>query len=380
VNPAGANLSMEPPLDHIELLARVRFSLDHAMRLSPGAEKSRAEFMANEITRTRREFVRVTPRLMPSVHRAVAQAASKLMLAHEPEVYVESDPTPNASAIMHEDQYVIRLHSGLVTLLAPEELASIVGHEIGHATLRHSFDIPRDEAQETFFHELRRAQEVSADRAGLLSVEDPIFALRAELKVACGLGAPYISADMDEFIAHISAAREDHDAPWEAETTHPHLSLRFWAQQRFIESDVFRALRGESGGTPLDTIEKEIEERFLGAGSSAAFRATADHVHEALAWLGVMIVAEDSEVTEDERSVLVEFVGKIWADDATVYARRHGLEAVERRAVETLAPLRFSNQRSRMRIEKAVIEFGMRTQKQDRATAMIQLIAQAIAP
>lgn len=374
------NLSMEPPLDHVELLARVRFSLDHAMRLSPGAEKSRAEFMQDEIARTRREFVRVTPRLMPGVHKAVEQAASRLMLTAEPEVYIESDPTPNASAIVDADQFVIRLHSGLVALLATEELASIVGHEIGHATLRHSFDVPRDRAQETFFLELRRAQEISADRAGLLSVEDPIFALRAELKVACGLGAPHISADIDAFIEQISAAPDDHDAPWESQTTHPHLALRFWAQQRFLESDVYRSLRGQTGGTPIESIEREIEERFHGAGSSSAFRATADHVHEALAWLGVMIVAEDAEVTETERAVLVEFVGRIWADDATVYARRHGLDAVQRRAVETLEPLRFSNQRSRARIEKAVRELGERTQKHERAEAMIKLIAEAIAP
>lgn len=371
---ADASFASEPPLDHRELLARVRFSLDQPMRLSPASEKSRAEFMRDEIARTRREFVRVTPKLLPVVHAAVLKAAERLMLPNEPQVYVESAPSPNACVIMDGDAYVIRLSSGLVALLRPEELPAIIGHEIGHAALRHTFDLPGDDVEATFMLELRRAQEISADRAGLLSVDDPMLALRAEIKVACGLGEPYLAQDLDAFIEQISTPPEDHDAPWEAQTTHPHLSLRFWAQQRFLESDVYRALVAKSGGIPLESIEREIEERFLGAGSSAAFRATADHVHEALAWLGILIVAEDNEVTEVERALLVEFVGRIWADDAATYARRHGLEAVRRRALETLEPLRFSAHRSRERVELALVELGSRSGQKSRADEMLKMI------
>jgi hypothetical protein len=368
------NFASEPPLDHQELLARVRFSLDQPMRVSPGAEKSRAEFMRTEIARTHREFVRVTPKLLPGVHKAVLKAAERLMLPTEPQVFIESASSPNACVIMDGDRFVIRLHSGLVALLEPDELPSIIGHEIGHAIYRHAVEIPSDEVQETFFLESRRAQEISADRAGLLAVDDPMSALRAEIKVACGLGEPYLAKDLDGFIEQISTPPEDHDAPWEAETTHPHLALRFWAQQRFLESDVYLSLTGKSGGTPLEAIEREIEERFLGAGSSAAFRATADHVHEALAWLGIMIVAEDKEVTEVERALLVEFVGRIWADDAATYARRHGLEAVRRRALETLEPLRFSSPRSRDRVESALVELAKRTGHEARAGEILKLV------
>lgn len=370
----NANYTLDAPLDHRELLARVRFSLDQPMRMTPGSEKARAEFMRDEIAKTYREFVRVTPRLMPGVHKAVLKAAERLMLPTEPQVFVESASSPNAYVITEGDRFVIRLHSGLIRLLEPDELPAIIGHEIGHATYRHAFETPSDEVQETLLLETRRAQEISADRAGLLSVDDPMSALRAEIKAACGLGEPYLAKDLDGFIEQISTPPEDHDAPWEAETTHPHLALRFWAQQRFLESDVYLALVGKTGGTPLDAIEREIEERFLGAGSSAAFRATADHVHEALAWLGIMIVAEDKEVTEVERALLVEFVGRIWADDAATYARRHGLEAVRRRALETLEPLRFSGSRSRERVESALVELGRRAGHEARAGEMLGLI------
>jgi len=74
-------------------------------------------------------------------------------------------------------------------------------------------------------------------------------------------------------------------------------------------------------------LSMEIEERFHGAGSSEAFRKTADHVHEALAWLGILLIAQDNEVTTLEHAVLAEFVGKIWADDSYAYAKRHGRRA-----------------------------------------------------
>ncbi len=370
----------EPPLDHAELLARVRFSLDDQMRLSEAALKERAETFETVQAVSRTSLVRVSPRLMPRVHAAVMAACERLMLPEEPEVYVESDPQPNAGALSNGEQYIIKLHSGLIQLLEPEELAAIVGHELAHAGYRHMIEGPESESQALFTYERRRAQEISADRVGLLAVADPHHALHAEIKVACGLGAPHLTPDIDAFIDQISKAPADIDAPWEAASTHPTLALRFWSQRQFMESDVYRSLKGIAGGRPYDDVEREIEERFHGAGSSRAFRATADHVHESLAWLGVLIVTTDNDVSVVEREVLVEFVGRIWADDAYAYAKRHGLPAVERRAVETLAPLRFSNLRARRRVEDAVREFGKRVSAPERTQEMLKLIERAVAP
>jgi hypothetical protein len=370
----------EPPLDHAELLARVRFSLDEPMRLTEGALRERADAFETLRSMSRTSLVRVNSRLMPRVHAAVTVACERLMLCEEPEIYVESDPEPNAGALSNGAQYIIKLNSGLIQLLEPEELSAIVGHELGHAGYRHMIEGPESESQAVFTFERRRAQEISADRVGLLAVADPHHALHAEIKVACGLGAPHLTPDIDAFIAQMSQAPVDLDAPWEAGSTHPSLALRFWAQRQFMESDVYRSLRGLPGGRPYDEVEREIEERFHGAGSSRAFRATADHVHESLAWLGILIVANDNDVTTVEREVLVEFVGRIWADDAYAYAKRHGMNAVERRAKETLAPLRFSNLRARRRVEDAVREFSKRVSAPDRAQEMLKLIEHAVAP
>lgn len=368
------------PLDHHELAARVRFSLDEPMRISRDALKERKEAFDALRAMSSTQAVRVTPRLMPQVHAAIRRACENLLVATEPEVYVVCSAEPNAEVVSHGNDWFVRLHSGLVQILEPVELAAVVGHEIGHAALLHAIEAPDSRAQATFALERSRAQEISADRVGLIAAGDATHALRAEIKVACGLSGAHLTTDLDAFIEQISTPPEDHDAPWEMARTHPTLALRFWAQRAFAESDLYRSLRGESGGRPFDQVEREIEERFHATGSSAAFRATADHVHESLAWLGILIVAHDGEFSENERETLVEFVGRIWADDAFAYARRHGLPAVERRAIETLGPLRFSSLRTRHRIESAVREMADRANAQPRLEGALQLIARAVEP
>jgi hypothetical protein len=275
-------------------------------------------------------------------------------------------------------RYFIKLYSGLVKLLDPEELQAVVGHEVGHATMRHMIEPPETERQATFTYERRRAQEISADRMGVVAVEDPMSALRAEIKVGCGLDSPHLCVDVDAFIEQISTPPSDLDAPWEAESTHPTMAMRFWAQRHFIDSDLFRGIKGLAGGRPIDEVEREIEERFHGAGSSAAFRATADHVHESLAWLGILVVAKDGVLSATEHSALSEIVGCIWADDAFAYARRHGMDAVERRAIETLSPLRFSNARARLRVEQNLRTLATRTGGAGRLAEMLKLIERAL--
>lgn len=374
MKPHPSSYAGEPPLDHRELLARVRFSLDQPIRPTPETEREFGEATRSAISQTRRTLVRVTAKLLPEVYKAVQQASERLMLANAPDVFIEADPCANACALIDGDRYVITVNSGLVTLLEPDELPFVIGHEIGHAGFRHGSAEPESEAQALLLLESRRAQEISADRAGLLSVDDPKSGLRAGIKVACGLGSPFLSRRLDAFIEQLSTPSEDEDATWEAESDHPDLALRYWAQQRFLDSDVYHALTGKHGGCALADIEREIEDRFLSAGSSAAFRVSADKVHEALAWLGVLIVSDDENVTETERTVLVELVGRIWADDATIYAKRHGLDAVRRRAIEALQPLRFTNARPRERVESALVELGDRIGREERAREILQMI------
>jgi len=355
-----AAVVIDPPLDSDELFARLRFSLDDPGRGTPGEGVN--DYEREEVRhRIRMTMVRATERLMPDVHRAVRVACERLMIEAPPEVFVQADPSPNAHILMDGGEPIVLLHSGLFSILETDELTTVVGHELGHWGLRHPPPGPEDDSTvvTALAREAARAAEVSADRVALAAAKDFRSALRVEVKLACGLGAKHLRLDdLDAFIGELETGPIEADRKWEAFSTHPEMQFRFWAQHQFSQTDRFRSVVGAAGGLPWMEVEQAIEDRFLSLGGGLAFRWTVDALHEALAWIGVLLVAEDEIVTDEEHERLVQLVGMVWAEDATIYARRHGLDAVRRRAKETLQPLKAAHARNRARLETSIQTFA----------------------
>lgn len=371
----------EAPLDTDELCARARFTLDEPMPLSQEEWADRKVTLERERNKIRANAVLVSKLTMPDLSRMVEEVAKRLLISRPPAVYVRFDPTPNASVMLREQEHeaVVVLHSALVDLLTIDELSTIIGHEYGHAAMRHLRRTPESAISEALILDRMRAQEVSADRIGLIAAGSVQTGVRAEFKLASGLSDRHMCFAFDEVVrdaeATMRALEREHDVPG---ATHPDFPFRIWAQAKFAQSDVFASLTGGSGGIPLAQIEVEIEEHFLAIGGGSVFRATADYVHEALAWIAVLIVVEDDEVTETEREALVQLVGTVWADDAVAYARRHGLDAVRRRALSTLNGLERAGSRTRKRLETSIRDFGRRTSATARTNEMLAMLKDAL--
>lgn len=377
---APSSWTLEPPIDHGELCQRVRFSLDDPPPPTEAQLDRRRKQMIERREFYRSTMLRVSPRLMPELHRTVQQAAQRLMLSAEPEVFVKADPSLNAHA-MHTpgEAPVVVLHSAIIHLLSPDELAAVIGHEIGHTTFAHGSGSREAESVHGEMLELEnsRAAEISADRVGVLAAPSLEAALFAELKMASGLGNAHLHLDVEAVLENLNRRSEEFDRNWEI-NTHPELTLRFWAEHAFAQSDLFRSLRGESGGRPFAEVEREIEERFLALGGGIAFRSAADLLHESLAWLGVLIVSEDGNVTDQERDTLVRHVGLLWAEDACAYARRHGRKAVERRARETVRGLVHTGARTRSRLLRQLEALAHGAGDPDRLQAMTEFVQKVL--
>ena len=367
---------IDPPIDRDEVFARLRFSLDDPHRQAAGRGASEHD-QAERRHQLRSSQVRVTEALMPEIHRVVREACERLMIEDPPEVFMSASPSANAHCVVDGGSPVIILDSGLFSLLEVDEVAAVVGHELGHWGLRHPPPIHEHDSNVVMAleREAARAAEVSADRVALAAAPDFRTALRAEVKLACGLSSKHLRLeDLDAFIAQLDTGRIEADRKWEAFSTHPELQFRFWAQHRFAATDRFRSVRSQTGGEPWQEVEREIEERFLALGGGLAFRWTVDHLHEGLAWLGTLLVCEDETVTDRERDQLVQLVGAVWADDATAFARRHGLEMVKRRAAETIEPLRHAPRRTHERIERSMREFAIAIEASERLEDVIGLL------
>jgi len=351
---------IDPPVDRDEVFARLRFSLDDARRRPAGQGASEHD-QAERRHQIRSSQVRITEALMPEIHRMVRQACERLMIDSPPPFFMSASPSANAHCLVDGGEPVVILDAGLFALLEVEEVAAVVGHELGHWGMRHPPPIAEHDSPvvTALEREGARAAEVSADRVALAAAPDVPTALRAEIKLACGLSGRHLRLDgLEAFLEQIDRGRIEADRKWEAFSTHPEVQFRFWAQHRFAATDRFHSIRGAGGGEPWQEVEREIEERFLSLGGGLAFRWTVDHLHEGLAWAGTLLVASDDAVTEPEREQLVQLVGAVWAEDATAYARRHGLEAVRRRAMETLEPLRHAPRRTHERLERSLREFA----------------------
>lgn len=162
--------------------------------------------------------VRVGERQFPAINSLVDEACRVLDLEARPEVYVTQNPALNAGAVGVQRPFVT-LNSSLLDTLNEEETLAVIAHEIGHIMSGHvlyktllwfllnvaSVAIQVPVAQLVLLgvlmalREWDRKSELSADRAGLLVVQNPTVSQTVLMKLAGGRHLE--SMNLDEFRA-----------------------------------------------------------------------------------------------------------------------------------------------------------------------------------
>lgn len=169
--------------------------------------------------------VRVGPKMFPRLYRNL-QWGCKILGVEEPELYVKVDPVPNAFTYGHTKPFIV-LTSGLVDMLDDEERFFVIAHELGHIKAGHvlytviALNISAIMALvgqatlglgallglglELALYEWWRKAEMTADRAGLLCVQDLDPAIRTFMKLAGGASKLYDEMDKEAFLDQIRA-------------------------------------------------------------------------------------------------------------------------------------------------------------------------------
>jgi len=256
--------SWEHPADRAALQALRRIPVfDDVLRSLFGffGEKPiRLAFQANAVKISERQF--------PKVHGLYREVCQTLDPEREYPVFVSQTPMVNAGAYGMNEPFII-LNSGTVRLLNEEELAFVLGHELGHIMSDHvlyrtmtvlliqlaSMGFPvvglAARAVLVALLEWYRKSELSSDRAGLLAVQDPKVAMNAMLKMAGG--GTDEESNLDEFIVQAEEYRTGGDVADQVykvlnlmATTHPFYVLRVSEIRAWIEGgDYDRIIRGE---------------------------------------------------------------------------------------------------------------------------------------
>lgn len=222
------------------------------------------------------DSVRVDPRLLPDLHRALEEVAQRAKLDVRLEAYVHAGGEINAAVTPSRDRIIVVLSSGAIEKLQPEELDFVIGHELGHAVFGH-LDVPVRTVLETMGQDVKpkqamqmlhwhRCAELSADRAGLVCSGSLDSAARTMFKVLSGLSAEALHVDPHELADQWSdLADEVRNNPkgdhWLA--PHPFPPLRMKALIAFWESDRAKALIPSSAGATPDAEANRSIDRWM---------------------------------------------------------------------------------------------------------------------
>lgn len=194
--------------------------------------------------------VRIGPRQRPKLNALYEEVLGTMDWPVRPDLYVTQTAAVNAGAVGFEKPFIV-INSGTLGLLEREEQRTILGHELGHIMSGHATyrtialllltigvrNLPFLAGLallpiELALFEWFRKSELSCDRAGLLSGQDPVVAMNTFFKMAGGTPGRKDEAGMEE-VDDIN-----------------------------LDEYLVQAEEYESGGTAVDTIFKYINTAF----------------------------------------------------------------------------------------------------------------------
>jgi Zn-dependent protease with chaperone function len=256
----------EHPADRAALVALRRVpGFDFAVRKIfglVGDRSLRLAFLASS--------VRVSETQFAKVHAKYMEACEILDVHPPPPLFISQTPIVNAGAIGIDEPFIV-INSGALSLMDDDELQFILAHELGHVLSEHvlyktmirlmlrltvvAMSVPLGGAALfallAALLEWDRKSELSADRAGLLVVQDPQVAFRSLMKLAGGGHSDQMSVE-----AFLEQAR-DYEASGNVfdgvvkllnvlGRTHPFPVLRIAKLKSWSDADEYQnILRGE---------------------------------------------------------------------------------------------------------------------------------------
>jgi hypothetical protein len=276
--------------------------------------RSSADNMLREL---RRNHLLVRPELTPGVERAVSRACANLRVPRKLVLaFIKPDNDLKGYCLPSADRALLFLSSGLVTNLSEEELAFVIGHEIGHFILPEAHVESDDRTTEGLMH--NRACEFTMDRIGLVACGETKPACNAVLKIMSGLTEPHLRLDVS---AAMQESRETYDGTlvrFEAQSTHPPLLMRLRALLRFAITDACLDPMGKQGGSPVRQANQELVDMMNANVDGAARRQVDESLRMVKAWFHCILRArgETSDLARLNRvepTVDLALLDKAWA-------------------------------------------------------------------
>lgn len=165
--------------------------------------------------------VRVSQRQCKSIHDMLRESCDILGVTVEPQLYLNQNPNVNAFTFGTQQPFIV-INSALVDFLTEDQLLCVIAHEVGHIKCGHVLYkmmanflsvVVEIVGEATLglgtligsglllaIYEWDRKSELSADRAGLLVVQDLDVSIETLMKLAGGCNKIYEQFNRDEFL------------------------------------------------------------------------------------------------------------------------------------------------------------------------------------
>ncbi|MFT6960871.1 MAG: Zn-dependent protease with chaperone function [Flammeovirgaceae bacterium] len=237
--------------------------------------------------------VRVNEKQFPRIHRLHLEACTVLHVEKIPELFVSQNPFFNAGAIGIDDPLII-LNSSLLDAMTDDEILFVIGHELGHIKSEHMLyrtlffflELMMKNAHRLplagiaigtmvgiyyALMEWSRKSELSCDRAGLLTVQDPEVAIQIQMKFTGGTRLEEM--DLGEFMKQAEEYNEKGSLSDNmlkifnlVDQSHPFPVIRVHEMMTWVQSgeyeNILRGYFSTTDETPISDDVKKAKESY----------------------------------------------------------------------------------------------------------------------
>jgi hypothetical protein len=240
-----------------------------------------------------RSSLRLTNEIAPLLNEQVELVCERLKIPrHLVDVYVFPSADLNGFCFVDELPIIVGLSSSIVKTLTGDELAFVLGHEIGHALFKETTNfIANSSCLEDQI--LARSIEISVDRVGLLASDDVDASFRAILKTLSGLNDSVLRYDFSHFMSEARDVLDTKITDQLLYSSHPPLAQRFKALVSFSTSDSYLKLINTKGGAgiPIEQVNRVISAGLNNSVDTHAYKLINEALSNVLVWVSYVLIA-----------------------------------------------------------------------------------------
>ena len=220
--------------------------------------------------------LKISRGMMPGLYQVTDGCAETLQLKVEIEIYVNQDSRFNAACYPPvKEKVLLVVTSSLLKKFSQDELAFVIGHELGHYLYEHTrfpvdYILENNGGSLSPLHAMKlyawiRNAEITADRVGMICCRKFDVAANTFFKLSSGITSSAFQFSVKDYLAQLEdlrheVAQQETDAQdWFS--THPFNPMRLKALEIFTRGKPYFELIGQPGdGLSAEKVAEEVSE------------------------------------------------------------------------------------------------------------------------